>query len=67
MSDLGLEALEYDADHRKRILGWPLDHIYVRGLDTVNATTYDLDSSDHNPMLVEFQLVPDAKVWLAHQ
>ena len=67
LSDLGLEALEYDADYRKRILGWPLDHIYVRGLDTVSATTYEFDSSDHNPMLVEFRLVPDARVWVARQ
>ena len=67
VSDLGLEALEYDADHRKRFLGWPLDHIYVRGLDTVTATTHELDSSDHNPMLVEFRLSPEARVQLAHQ
>ncbi|MDJ0940718.1 MAG: endonuclease/exonuclease/phosphatase family protein [Woeseiaceae bacterium] len=67
VSGLGLEALEYDADYRKRFLGWPLDHIYVRGLDAVTATTHDVDSSDHNPMLVEFRLAPDARVKLAHQ
>ncbi len=61
-SDLGLEALKYDADHRKRFLGWPLDHIYVRGLDTVTATTVELDSSDHNPMLVELRVTPEARV-----
>lgn len=60
VSDLGLEALEFDADHRMRVRGWPLDHIYVRGLATVAATTYDLDSSDHNPMRVELRLLPDA-------
>ena len=67
VSALGLEALQYEADHRKRVLGWPLDHIYVRGLDTVTATTHELDSSDHNPMRVEFRLAPDASVRLAHQ
>lgn len=60
--DLGLEALEFDADHRMRVRGWPLDHIYVRGLAAVAATTYDLDSSDHNPMRVELRLLPDAEL-----
>lgn len=47
---LGLERLEYDEDHRRRAFGLPLDHIYVRGLRVVDATTSDVDSSDHNPM-----------------
>lgn len=55
VSSIGLEPLEYDDDYRKRFLGWPLDHIYVRGLETVAATTRNLDSSDHNPMLVRFR------------
>jgi len=67
LGNLGLEALEYDADHRKRFLGWPLDHIYVRGLDAVTATTYDVDSSDHRPMRVELRLVPDTRVGLADE
>jgi endonuclease/exonuclease/phosphatase (EEP) superfamily protein YafD len=62
VGDLGLEALEFDADHRMRVRGWPLDHIYVRGLGAVAATTYDLDTSDHNPMRVELRLLPDAEV-----
>jgi endonuclease/exonuclease/phosphatase (EEP) superfamily protein YafD len=67
VGNLGLAALEYDTDHRTRFFGWPLDHIYVRGLDAVIATTYDIDSSDHNPMLVELRLLPDARVGLAQQ
>lgn len=47
---LGLERLEYDEDHRRRAFGLPLDHIYVRGLRVIDATTSDVDSSDHNPM-----------------
>ncbi len=53
---LGLEVLDYDEDHRKRFLGQPLDHIYVRGLEVLEATTLQIDSSDHNPMSVHLRL-----------
>lgn len=48
----GLEAVGFANDARKRFLGKPLDHVYVRGLDVVSATTYETDTSDHNPMRV---------------
>lgn len=57
--EVGLTPLEFSADHRKRFLGWPLDHIYKRGLDTIHATTRDLTSSDHNPMAVRFRLTDE--------
>jgi len=53
---LGLEMLTYDEDHRKRFLGQPLDHIYIRGLEVLQATTREVDSSDHNPMSARFRL-----------
>jgi endonuclease/exonuclease/phosphatase (EEP) superfamily protein YafD len=59
LGSLGLAPLEFLSDHRKRFFGWPLDHIYVRGLDSIHATTRDFDSSDHNPMTVRFQLTSE--------
>jgi len=53
---LGLEMLAYDEDHRKRFIGQPLDHIYTRGLKVLQATTLEVDSSDHNPMSARFRL-----------
>lgn len=53
---LGLEKLAYDEDHRKRVFGQPLDHIYVRGLEVIEATTHDIASSDHNPMSARLRL-----------
>ena len=53
---LGLKMLAYDEDHRKRFFGQPLDHIYVRGLEVLEATTREVDSSDHNPMSVRLRL-----------
>ena len=49
LHSLGLDALEYDVDHRKRFFGSPLDHIYVRGLTSEHATTMQSTSSDHKP------------------
>jgi endonuclease/exonuclease/phosphatase (EEP) superfamily protein YafD len=47
---LDLEMLNFDEDHRKRVFGQPLDHIYIRGLEVLEARTREVDSSDHNPM-----------------
>ncbi len=48
----GLTAVTFDNDQRKRFLGQALDHVYVRGLDVVDADTLETTTSDHNPMLV---------------
>jgi endonuclease/exonuclease/phosphatase (EEP) superfamily protein YafD len=53
---LGLEVIDYDEDHRKLFMGQPLDHIYVRGLEVLEATTHEVGSSDHNPMSVRLRL-----------
>ncbi len=53
---LGLAKLDYDEDHRKRAFGQPLDHVYVRGLQVIEATTTRVRSSDHNPISVRLRL-----------
>jgi endonuclease/exonuclease/phosphatase (EEP) superfamily protein YafD len=53
---LGLKALDFDVDYRKRFFGATLDHIYVRGLYSESATTLQSDASDHNPMTVRLRL-----------
>lgn len=53
---LNLATLDFQEDHRKRVLGQPLDHIYVRGLRVIEATTHRVTSSDHNPMTVQLSL-----------
>lgn len=59
LAELGLTALDFDEDHRKRFLGWALDHIYVRGLYSEFATTLQSDASDHNPMTVRLRLAEE--------
>lgn len=53
---LQLELLDFEVDHRKRVFGKVLDRIYTRGLEVVESTTQDLESSDHNPMSVSMRL-----------
>ena len=48
----GLASVQFPDDVRKRVFGLPLDHVYVRGLDVVDAETEETNSSDHNPMRV---------------
>ncbi len=59
LAELGLTALDFDVDHRKRFFGWALDHIYVRGLYTEHATTLQSAASDHNPMAVRLRLADE--------
>ena len=53
----GLDAVEFDNDDRKRFLGYPLDHVYVRGLEVVAAETHETRASDHNPMRVWLSII----------
>ena len=53
----GLAAVQFQDDERKRFLGYPLDHVYVRGLEVVASETHDTRSSDHNPMRVWLSII----------
>lgn len=53
---LGLEPLVFAEDHRVRVFGQTIDHIYVRGLSTLSAETSAVTTSDHNPMSVTLTL-----------
>jgi endonuclease/exonuclease/phosphatase (EEP) superfamily protein YafD len=64
-AELGLDALRYDEDHRKRAFGQPLDHIYARGLDVVSATSSPVTSSDHNPIAVHLKLNKSPRLQVA--
>ncbi len=50
--ELELLPVRFSDDNRKRFLGSPLDHIYVRGLFATNSDSSVVTSSDHNPMSV---------------
>lgn len=51
-----LQEVRFIYDHRRRIFGRPLDFIFYRELEVVNASIPITSASDHNPLLVEFYL-----------
>lgn len=52
----GLDSVALSRDERVRFLGYPLDYIFTRGVKVVSATSEVVTSSDHNPLLMEFEL-----------
>ena len=56
MQKYGLDAVTLSQDERLRFLGYPLDYIFTRGVKVLSATSEVVTSSDHNPLLVEFEL-----------
>ena len=56
MKKYGLDSVALSQDERVRFLGYPLDYIFTRGVKVVSATSEAVTSSDHNPLLIEFEL-----------
>jgi len=54
--ELSLQQVEYESRHRITVFGNPIDHVYYRGLQLVQASSQHVTSSDHNPLLVTFTL-----------
>jgi len=53
---LGLVEVDIAPDGRRRFLGRQVDRVYVRGLDPLWAASYEVASSDHNPVSVGLRL-----------
>jgi endonuclease/exonuclease/phosphatase (EEP) superfamily protein YafD len=56
VTDLGFSAVLFEEDNRKTFNGNALDHGFFRGLSVVSSKSTLINSSDHNPLSVEFQL-----------
>ena len=56
MQKYGLDSVMLSQDERVRFLGYPLDYIFKRGVKVARATSEVVTSSDHNPLLMEFEL-----------
>ncbi len=55
-ASLELTAVAFKNDHRVRFFGNTLDHIYIRGLQALDANTEVVETSDHNPMTAVFAM-----------
>jgi endonuclease/exonuclease/phosphatase (EEP) superfamily protein YafD len=53
---LDLVPVQFTGDARSRYWGRPVDHVFYRGLEVVQARTVKVTSSDHSPVLVRFRL-----------
>ena len=51
-----LHPVEFEPDLRTRAFGRALDHVFVRGLRATSAQVVPVDSSDHNPLLVQLEV-----------
>ncbi|MFC3393554.1 endonuclease/exonuclease/phosphatase family protein [Brenneria rubrifaciens] len=51
-----LQEVGFVDDHRRKAFGRPLDFVFYRELDVVQSSILVTQASDHNPLLVEFQL-----------
>ena len=53
---LSLQQVTYHGHQRITIFGNPIDHVYYRGLEIIEASSPSVTSSDHNPLLVSFRV-----------
>jgi len=55
-TSLNLTEVAFEDDHRVKVFGNTLDHIYSRGLQALDTSTKIVESSDHNPMSAVFSI-----------
>lgn len=53
---IGLRPVNFSVDVRKTFMGRPLDFVFYKGLQPDVAQIIDTDSSDHNPLFVQFKI-----------
>ncbi|QIW14962.1 hypothetical protein A4G20_00530 [Pasteurellaceae bacterium RH1A] len=56
VGQLGLKEVPLSSDERLQVFGYPLDYLFVRGLALKSATSFQVSSSDHNPLMATFHL-----------
>ncbi|GGE92580.1 endonuclease/exonuclease/phosphatase family protein [Shewanella carassii] len=54
VSSLGLKEAHFVEDNRVRVLGYPLDHLFYRGLKPKELYVPETEVSDHNPIIANF-------------
>jgi len=53
---LSLKSLQYQNHNRTTVFGYAIDHVFYRGLTPSSIETPKVDSSDHNPIMVNFSV-----------
>jgi endonuclease/exonuclease/phosphatase (EEP) superfamily protein YafD len=55
-SRLGLRGVEFAEEDLASFFGRPVDHVFTRGLEAVDARVIKVSTSDHNPVVVRFRV-----------
>ncbi len=53
---LSLSELEYSVNNKTHVFGHAIDHVFYRQLELVSNQVWQVSSSDHNPISVNFRL-----------
>ena len=56
VSKLALSSLEYPVNNKTHVFGNAIDHVFYRQLEPVEKKVWQVSSSDHNPISVNFRL-----------
>ncbi|OQK16353.1 hypothetical protein AU255_00095 [Methyloprofundus sedimenti] len=57
--ELGLHKVDFVSNEAPLVWGHRLDHIFFRGLKVIKAEIIPVESSDHYPLKVQFEFVPE--------
>ena len=58
VNKLALSSLEYSVNNKTHVFGNAIDHVFYRQLEPVEKKVWQVSSSDHNPISVNFRLQP---------
>ena len=54
--EVGLRPVRFKDDQRRKAFGMPLDFVFYRGMNVIDESVLVTTASDHNPLLVEFDV-----------
>ncbi len=58
ISKLSLSTIEYPVNNKTHFFGHAIDHVFYRQLEIVSNQVWQVSSSDHNPISVNFRFQP---------
>ncbi len=62
ISSFNLTEVTFEPDHRSFKMGHPVDYIFTRGLAVKQSRVVEVDTSDHNPLIVTLALLPHESI-----
>ena len=57
INKLSLSRIEYQINNKTHVFGNAIDHVFYRQMELVSNKVWQVSSSDHNPISVNFRFV----------